>query len=95
MFARVTTVQGPADQLDETIRNLREQVVATLRGQPGFQGFYVLIDRQQGKQLAISLWESEQAMQQSEQAIAQLRTQAAQQMGGTPTVERYEVVVQA
>jgi heme-degrading monooxygenase HmoA len=53
------------------------------------------LDRQGGKVLAMTLWESEQAMQQSESAVAQLRAQATQQMGGgEPTVERYEVAVQ-
>ena len=89
MFARVTTVLGQADRLDEGIRTFREQTAPLVQGQPGFQGAYLLVDRQQGKALAISLWDSESAMQQSEQAIAPQRTQAVQQMGGgAPTVER-------
>ena len=93
MFARVTTIQGQPDRLEQAISGFRDQTVATAQGQPGFQGAYLLVDRQQGTLLAISVWESEQAMQQSEQAIAQLRAQAAQQVGGTPTVARYEVAV--
>ena len=92
MFARVTTVQGQPDRLDEGVRTFQEQTLPLIQGQPGFQGAYLLADRQQGKALAISLWESQEAMQQTEQAVAQQRTQAAQQMGGPePTVERYEV----
>ena len=94
MFARVTTVLGQPDRLDEGIRVFREQITPLVQGQPGFQGAYLLVDRERGKALAISLWESEQAMQQTEEAIAQQRTQAAQQMGAsTPAVERYEVVL--
>ena len=92
MHARVTTIQGQADRLDEGIRTFRDQTTPLVQGQPGFHGAYLLVDRQQGKALAISLWETQEAMQQSEQAVAQQRTQAAQQMGGsTPTVDRYEV----
>ena len=92
MFARVTTVQGQADRLDEGVRTFQEQTLPLIQGQPGFQGVYLLADRQQGQALAISLWESQAAMQQTEQAVAQQRTQAAQQMGGPePTVDRYEV----
>ena len=92
MYARVTTVQGQADRLEEGIRTFQEQTVPFLRGQAGFKNAYLLVDRQQAKALAISVWESEEAMQQTEEAIAQQRQQAAQQMGAsTPTVERYEV----
>ena len=94
MYARVTTVQGQADRLDAGIRTFQEQTVPLVQGQAGFESAYLLVDRQQGKALAISLWQSEQAMQQSEQAIAPQRTQAAQQMGAsTPTVDRYEVII--
>ncbi len=92
MYARVTTVQGQADRLDGGIRAFREQTVPTVQGQAGFAGAYLLVDRQTGTALSITLWESEQAMQQTEAAIAQQRQHAAQQLGAsTPTVERYEV----
>jgi heme-degrading monooxygenase HmoA len=98
MFARVTTIRGSADrmdEMDEAIRNYQAQAVPTVQSQSGFKGTYLLVDRQSGKALAITLWESEQAMQQSESAVAQLRAQAAQQVGGgEPTVEHYEVAVQ-
>jgi heme-degrading monooxygenase HmoA len=94
MYARVTTVEGQADRLDEGIRTFQEQTVPFLQGQAGFQNAYLLVDRQRGRALAVSLWESSGAMQQTEETIAQQRQQVAQQMGAsTPTVERYEVPV--
>ncbi len=94
MFARVTTLQGQADRLEEGIRIFQEQTLPVVQAQAGFTGAYLLVDRQQGTALAISVWDSDGAMQQSEHDIAQQRMQAAQQMGAsTPTVEHYEVVV--
>ena len=94
MFARVTRLQGQVDRLDQGIRIFQEQTLPVVQAQSGFTGAYLLVDRQQGTALAISMWDSEGAMQQSEHDIAEQRTQAAQQMGaGEPTVEHYEVVV--
>ena len=93
MFARVTRAQGQVDRLEEFVRNFREQAAPLVRAQPGFQGAYLLVDRQQGNVLAISLWESEQAMRQSEQAIGPRRMQPMQQLGGMPMVTQYEVDV--
>ncbi len=95
MYARVTTFQTPPDRLEDGVRTFQEQTVPMLRGQPGFRNVYLLANRQQGTVLVIGLWESEDAMRRSEQLVEQGRTQAAQQVGaGTPTVERYEVLVQ-
>ncbi len=92
MFARVTTVRGQADRLDTGIRTFQEQIVPLIQRQPGFQGASLLVDRQRGTVLALSLWESQAAMAQSEQAVATQRTQTVQQLGGsTPTIERYGV----
>jgi hypothetical protein len=53
-----------------------------------------LADRQSGRMTAITLWESDDALRQSEQQANQLREQAAQaggqRVGG---VDRYEVAV--
>ena len=43
--------------------------------------------------MSVSLWESEEALQQNEQTAQRTREQGQQQLGGTTTVERYEVVV--
>ena len=55
----------------------------------------MLVDRQTGSAIAITLWQDEQALRASEERANALRAQAAEQMGasGEPTVERYEVAV--
>ena len=89
-------VEGRPTQLDAGIRTYREQTIPTLREQPGFAGAYLGVDRQGGKALSFSVWESEDAMRRSEGAIAQQRTQIAEEVGApVATVEHYEVLVQA
>src|SRR2546425_867359 len=68
MFARVTTLQGPSDQVDEGIKSVQEQVIPAARQMKGFQGMLALADRNTGKMLGITLWESEDALRQSEEA---------------------------
>ena len=49
-------------------------------------------DRQSGKTLGITFWESEEAMRASEEAANRLREESAEAGGDTITgVERYEV----
>ena len=94
MFARVSTYQGPPELIDEGIRIAEEQILPQARQLDGFKGVYALVDRQSGKQLTITLWESEEAMRASEQAANRLRSEDAEAAGATVlSVERFEVVL--
>ena len=95
MYARVTTIQGTTDQIDEGIDKVRETTVPALKQVEGNKGLISLIDRQTGKSIAITLWETEDAMRASEEEANRLRREAADSVGGAsePTVERYEVAV--
>src|SRR2546428_11347393 len=94
MHARVTTINGSSDQVDAGISSFRENVVAFTQGEGG-KGSLLLVDRQTGKVMAITLWESEDALAASEEKANQLRAQAVEQGRASqpPTVERYEVAV--
>ncbi len=59
MFARVSTFQGPPDQTAEGIRVAREQILPAARLMDGFKGIYLLYDRESGKSLSLTLWETE------------------------------------
>ena len=92
MFARVSTYEGRPEQLDEMHHEGLEHVLPALEMQEGFNGGLVLADRQSGKVLAVTLWESEQAMDATEDASHWLRIFSAQSSGGTiSSVQRYEV----
>ena len=95
MFARITTIgEAPPQRLDDMTREIREHVLPALRQQDGFSGFLVLVERASGKVLGLTLWESEQAMNATEEAAYWLRVFSAEAAGGMITeVERYEVII--
>jgi heme-degrading monooxygenase HmoA len=95
MYARVSTIQGSADQIDEGIERVRETTLPAIKEIDGFKGIVSLVDRQTGKGLTVTLWESEDKLQASEEQANKLRAEAAGNLGasGEPTVERYEVAL--
>ena len=94
MYARVSTYQGPPDQIDEGVRYAQENILPRVQEVDGFEGVYFLVDRQSGKALTITLWESEEALRGSEEEANRLRSESAeagsQEVMG---VERYEVAI--
>ena len=94
MFARITTIgEAPPERLDDMTHEIREHVLPALRQQDGFSEFLVFVERASGKVLGLTLWESEQAMNATEEAAYWLRVFSAEAAGGMITdVERYEVV---
>ncbi len=94
MYARVTTLEGPPDRMDDAARHVQEQVVPQLQQMDGFKGFVALGDRQRGKLLGVAFWESEEALRATEEAVSGIRSGAAEATGGSVSgVEQYEVHV--
>ena len=97
MFARLTIVQVKIDKLDEAIKIYEDSVVPTAKSQKGFQGAYLLTDRNTGKGISCTLWDSE------EDAVANEQSGYYQEQVGKfkdfftapPVQEGYEVAVQA
>ena len=95
MFARVQTVQQPADKLDELTRLAREQLPAA-QGLSGFSGFYYLVDRDNEKALVISFWETEEDLRQLEANNESMRERIkAEARLESPLAEIFEVTLQA
>jgi heme-degrading monooxygenase HmoA len=92
MHARMSSLEGPPDQIDEGLRYVREQVLPLMQQQDGFRGFIALSHRQSGRVMGISFWESEEAMQASEEVGDRTRSESAEAVSGAVVgVERYEV----
>ena len=92
MFARATIGEALPERLEKMTHEIREHVLPALRMQDGFAEVLVLVERGSGKVLAVTLWESEQAMNATEEAAHWLRVFSAEAAGGMVSgVERYEV----
>ena len=94
MHARVSTITGSPDQAEAGIADFKENVAPWIKENGGHGGI-LLLDRETGKAVAITLWNDEETMRSSEQAANEHRIRVSGQMQGTqsPTVERYEVAV--
>ena len=96
MFARVTTIQGPPERIDEAARGLEERAVPFVRQLSGFKGAYWLADRQTGKVLSVAIWESEEVMRANETVVEQRRRETTQALGATiEDTAEYEVIAHA
>ncbi len=92
MYARISTLEGSPEHIDEGLRQVRQNVLPQLHQQEGFKGMVALANRQTGTTLGITFWENEQALKASEEAADRLREDSAQAMSDTIAgVERYEV----
>ncbi len=92
--ARVSVLEGSPESLDEGIRYSQENVLPKARELQGWKGYISLADRDSGRFKLITLWDSVDSLQASEEQANQLRKQAAEGGGETILgVERYEVAV--
>jgi heme-degrading monooxygenase HmoA len=88
----VRIFEGSPDQMDESLRQAREVVLPRAKRMDGFKGLIALGDRQSGKTLGITFWESEEAMRASEEEDNRMRSESAEASGEQVAgVERYEV----
>jgi heme-degrading monooxygenase HmoA len=93
MFARVSTLSGDPQDVGQMEGQLR-QVLPSVRELAGFKGLLAMVDRSSGKSMAVTLWESEQAMKDSEDAANKIREDTAAATGEQIIgVERFEVVL--
>ncbi len=94
MFARVSTYQGDPGRIDEGLEHARKNIVPRAQQLDGFRGLYYLIDRESGKALSITLWETEEALRATEEEANRLRHEGAQAYAASvESVERYEVAL--
>lgn len=95
MFALAGVFHGAPEHLDDAaVRQAREQTLLFLQRQPGFVGLHILADRQTGKTLAVSFWETEAALRAWEQLRGPIVADQAATTGRTEQERgRYEVVV--
>jgi hypothetical protein len=96
VFARVSTILGNPERVDEGIQNYKNTVVPAAKKLTGFKGTFLLVDRKKGQLEGITLWETENDLNASQVVANSLRNQGSQVMEGVypPSVEIYEVAIQ-
>jgi quinol monooxygenase YgiN len=93
VFARSTTIQAQLSAIDAGIAHMRDEVMPALDTIPGCVGLSLLVDRQSGRCIATSAWESEDAMRDSADRVRPIRDRAAEVFGGSAQVEEWEIAI--
>ena len=88
MFARVSTYTGDGDRLLQGFAD----VTAPLEAIDGFSHAYFMVDRDSGKGMSITVWESEDALTASAAKADELRSRGAAAGGAQiDSVQHYEI----
>ena len=93
MFARSTTIQGAPGSIEAGIAYIRDDVMPALTAMDGCVGMSLVVDRESGRCIATSSWESEETMRASADRLASYRARAGDLLGGAPEMEEWEVAV--
>jgi hypothetical protein len=91
VYARSTTIQAQPQCIDAGIAHIRDEVMPALQEMSGCVGLSLLTDRESGRCIATSAWETIQAMHASADRVLPVRDAAAKAFGGTATVDEWEI----
>src|SRR3989440_12343197 len=90
MYARVASFEGRDSSLtDQLIQRVRDQGPSSV---PDAKGFLGLFDRERGRSLGITFFDSEEAIQNSEQSFEDMAKHFPEMQGRRRSVDVCEVV---
>lgn len=92
MYARVATFESDPSRVDDAIKMVRAEVESG-ETPPGLEGakMLMLVDRETGKGVGITLFETEEAMRRGDEALNAMNPGASERR---VSVEFFEVPVQ-
>jgi hypothetical protein len=83
VFARLHTLETTAEQFEEGLRLVRDELMPWVRESSGFSGLIGLVNRTQGTALVLTLWADREALEQSAAAGDRLSALAAEATDAT------------
>lgn len=93
MYARSTTIHAQPSAIDAGVAHLRDEVMPKLQELDGFVGMSLLTDRQSGRCIAVTAWQSEEEMNAVAEQVRPIREQAIEMFGGAATVDEWDIAV--
>lgn len=93
MFARTTTIDAVTGAFDAGIAFMRDEAYGTVTAMPGCVGMSVAADRESGRCIATSAWESQEAMRASNAAVQPLRDRAREIFGHPASVDEWDLAL--
>jgi heme-degrading monooxygenase HmoA len=93
VYARSTTFDGSPSNVDAGIEFVKNEVAPALDKMEGCRGLSMLVDRESGRCIATSSWESEEAMRASAEQLRPIRDRGRDILGGSMQVDEWEITV--
>ncbi|MCE3550545.1 hypothetical protein LWC33_03645 [Pseudonocardia sp. RS11V-5] len=93
MYARSTTILAHRESMDRGIALIRDEIMPAVLDMPGCIGMSMLADRESGRCIATTAWDSHEAMEASAGVVRPMRDRAADALGGTAQVDEWELAV--
>jgi heme-degrading monooxygenase HmoA len=93
MYARSTTIDANRATIEAGIAHIRDEVLPALSQLSGFVGLSMMVDRESGRCIATSAWQSEDAMRASADQVQPVRNRVSEILGGRPEVEEWDIAV--
>jgi heme-degrading monooxygenase HmoA len=94
VHARSTTVQAQPSSIDAGLAHIRDEVMPAVQAIDGCVGMSAMIDRETGRCIITTAWETDEAMRASAEKASQLRDRAAENLGGNvEKIEEWEIAV--
>ncbi len=94
MYARSTTITGDPARLDDAIAFVRDDAMPTMMSLEGCAGVSMLVERETGRAITTTSWETREAMAASDPRLAPLRARGVAILGdGELTIDHWEVAL--
>jgi hypothetical protein len=93
VYARSFTIEGQPLSVDIGIAHVRDVVIPALQEIDGYVGLSLLVDRQSGRSIATSSWESIKSMRSSAEKVAIIRDHVALMFDGSASVEEWNIAL--
>ena len=89
MHVRTTTLQAEPGKIDDGIAYVRDEVLPRVTAMDGCLGMSMLVDRETGRCIATTAWESEAALRASAEMVRPLREGAERALGASTSSRRH------
>jgi hypothetical protein len=93
VYARSTTIQAQPLSVDIGIAHVRDVVMPALQEMNGCVGVSLLVDRQSGRCIVTSAWQTIETMRASAERVAPIRDRAALMFDGSAKVEEWDIAL--
>jgi quinol monooxygenase YgiN len=93
VFARSTTIDARPESIDAGIAFVCDEAMPALEGMEGCIGLSLIVDRESGRCIATTAWESADLMRASADHVTSVRDRAGEAFQGATQVQEWEIAV--